>query len=99
MCCGRPINLRRRERNVAKLIEYLQSGITLTTPIFFFIVLVTILRTLRNQDLQIKTLLHIKRHMDKIEKTLMSTSRLRTDIQLAKMKVKDDLEEADVEEI
>ena len=51
-----------------QIVDYLRAGITLTTPIFFIIVLIALLKTLRTTDLCLKTTLHIIRKIDKKDK-------------------------------
>lgn len=50
------------------LVTYLQTGVTITTPIFFLIVLIVLLRSLRMLDLSLKTLVYLQSKMDKMEK-------------------------------
>lgn len=55
---------------MTNIIEYLERGIAITTPIFFFIVLVAILRVLRLLDLSMKTLVFLQRRFEKLEQTI-----------------------------
>ena len=59
------------------LVAYLQTGVTLTTPIFFVIVLIVLLRSLRMLDLSLKTLVYLQSKMDKMEKA-SQTRKLKT---------------------
>lgn len=49
------------------LINTLERGIAITTPIFFVIVLVALLRVLRTLDLSMKTLIFLQRRFEKLE--------------------------------
>jgi hypothetical protein len=68
---------------VPTIIDYLQAGITLTTPIFFFIVLIALLKTLRTTDLCLKTTLHIIRKIDKKDKEENRAGMARAQAQLS----------------
>lgn len=72
-----------KENKVPKIIDYLQAGITLTTPIFFFIVLIALLKTLRTTDLCLKTTLHILRKIDKKDKEENRAGMSRAQAQMA----------------
>jgi len=53
---------------VEKIVQYLESGITLTTPIFFIIVLIALLRALHLLDITMNTLVYLQIRIERIER-------------------------------
>jgi hypothetical protein len=53
---------------VDQIVGYLESGITLVTPVFFIIVLLALLRVLHLLDITMNTLVYLQIRIERIEK-------------------------------
>lgn len=65
-----------------QIVNVLETGITLTTPLFFIIVLIAILRVLRTLDLIMASLLRVRNRLEKLEKAAAAKTRQRIEERL-----------------